>query len=140
MEDPASLTSGADEEYFRGLQSGEVRLQFCQGCNEPHWPAVFRCPDCGSWEQDWRRVKPSGKIYSWTRSWHAFGGLEGFELPFVSVVVELDEVPSIRLLGVLNAAREDVRIGDHVRAHTVKVKFGEREIPALQWSSYGEET
>lgn len=134
MVDVASLTSGADETYFEGLLCGEIRLQSCAGCGVSHWPAVFRCAECGSWEHEWNAVAPAGTIYSWTRTWHPFSGTEGFETPLVSLVVSLNEVPSVRLLGVFGNKDVDPRIGEQVRAETTSVAFQDRSIPALRWS------
>ncbi|MBR9836213.1 MAG: hypothetical protein GYB42_13765 [Alphaproteobacteria bacterium] len=132
--DPATLTSGADQAYFEGLMKGEVRLQSCKGCGKYHWPAVFHCPDCGSWEQVWKPVSPKGTIYSWTRTWHSFGGLEGFETPFASVVVTLQDVPSVRLLGLLQGDEAALAIGARVTGAVHSVEFQGRKIPALSWS------
>ncbi len=134
MVDVSSLTSGADQTYFEGLISGEIRLQFCAGCGTSHWPAVFRCADCGSWQHEWKSVAPLGTIYSWTRTWHSFSGTDGFGIPYVSLVVSLNEVPSVRLLGVLNSVDAAPKIGLQVRAETTKVEFQNRSIPALSWS------
>lgn len=113
---------------------GEVRLQACQRCGKHHWPAVFRCPECGSWEHVWNQVVPRGKIYSWTRTWHRFGGLDAFEAPFVSLVVALEDVPSVRLLGVLDGEDADITIGDAVTGKVSAVSFMGRSIPALRWT------
>ena len=132
--DPSTLTSGADQAYFAGLMKGEVRLQYCEGCGTHHWPAVFRCPDCGSWDHVWRAVQPRGTIYSWTRTWHSFGGLDAFETPFVSVVVSLQDVPSVRLLGVLQGKEDGLAIGAQVTGRTHSIEFLGRPVPALSWS------
>ena len=132
--DAATLTSGADRAYFEGLVAGDIRLQSCKGCGKHHWPAVFRCPDCGSWEQEWNPVSPIGKIYSWTRTWHVFTGIEGFNPPFVSVVVALDDVPSVRLLGVLEGSEEGLAIGSQVTGRIQSISLLGRDMPALAWS------
>ena len=132
--DAAALTSGADQAYFEGLAEGEVRLQVCKGCGKHHWPAVFRCPDCGSWDQAWKPVAPRGRIYSWTRTWHAFTGLEAFKPPFVSLVVRLYDVPSVRLLGVLEGNETGLEIGAPVSGRVHSISFQGAVIPALVWS------
>jgi len=132
--DPAALTSGADHPYFAGLMEGEIRLQSCEGCGKHHWPAVFHCPDCGSWDHNWSPVSPEGTIYSWTRTWHSFGGLDAFNAPFVSVVVTLSQVPSVRLLGLLQGDEEGLAIGAPVSGAVHSVEFQGRTIPALSWS------
>lgn len=132
--DAAALTSGADRAYFEGLAEGEVRLQVCSGCGKHHWPAVFHCPRCGSWDHSWTSVSPAGVIYSWTRTWHSFAGAEAFKPPFVSLVVSMDEVPSVRLLGVLEGDEQKLAIGAPVTGRAHKITVNGTVIPALAWS------
>ncbi|WP_158085750.1 Zn-ribbon domain-containing OB-fold protein [Henriciella aquimarina] len=129
-----ALTSGADGPYFEGLKAGEIRVQKCAGCSEIHWPAVFRCPDCGSWEHVWQTVSPEGRIFSWTRTWHAFGGPAAHKPPFVSVVVSLLDADHVRLIGTLDRPDAAVAIGARVRADITEVDFLDRKIPTLIWS------
>jgi len=130
----AALTSGADQAYFEGLQNGEVRIQECSGCGQVHWPAVFRCPDCGSWDHAWKATTPEGTVYSWTRTWHDFGGPDAFKAPFIPVVVSLAEAPAVRLLGTLDTSDREVQIGSRVRAAPTDITFLDRQIPTLIWS------
>ena len=57
---------GADHPYWEALRDGRVSQQQCSDCQQWHWPAVYRCSHCGSWEQQWHEVEPRGRIYSWT--------------------------------------------------------------------------
>ncbi len=127
------LASGADRPYWEGLLRDELLLPQCANCRAWHWPAVFRCGDCGSWDIDWRSRKLEGTVFSWTRTWHGFGGLEGLELPFVSAVVSLDEVPDIRLMGVLENASRDPAIGDAVVGKIGRTGFAGSSVPAISW-------
>lgn len=127
-------TTGADQAYFEGLEAGEVRVQSCAGCGTVHWPAVFRCPECGSWEHKWKAVKPVGKVFSWTRTWHDFGAPKQLQPPFVTLVVTLDGVDHVRLLGTLDKPDEPVSIGQDVEGRIETFDFQGRKIPALIWS------
>jgi uncharacterized protein len=127
-------TSGADRPYFEALSKGELCLPACKGCGRWHWPAVFRCADCGSWEIEWKQVDPIGTIYTWTRTHHRFAGAEAFVAPFVSLVISLDRAPSIRLLGTLEGAADGFRIGSRVRGRVRTVEYLGEEVPALSWT------
>lgn len=132
--DAATLTSGADQPYFEGLQKGEIRVQECSACGRIHWPAVFRCPDCGGWDHSWTAISPEGNIYSWTRTWHDFGGGDAFKPPFVPVVVSLASAPGVRLIGTLDSPNSKVEIGAVVEARTTEIPILDRQIPTLIWS------
>lgn len=128
------LSSGADQPYWAGLLEGRVQLPRCVGCGKWHWPAVWRCGECGSLEHVWHEVALEGKIYTWTRTWHYFEGTEAFDLPFVSVIVELPEAGGIRLIGTMQSSDNDVSIGMPVTGSIRRISAEGREIPALVWS------
>lgn len=130
----ATLAIGAEAEYWDGLFAGELRLQRCGKCRKWHWPAVFRCADCGSWDHVWEAVSLHGTIYSWTRTWHPFGGLEALDKPFVIAVVQLNGGGGARLAGIMNDAG-DVRIGQSVQGSISSTPFAGGDIPAIRWSA-----
>lgn len=83
---------------------------------------------------DWVPVKLDGRIFTWTRTWHAFGGTEGLGLPFVPVLVELPAAGGIRLLGLLDSTGEP-RIGDPVTGRIGSTQAFDRQIPSLRWAA-----
>jgi hypothetical protein len=129
-------TPGADGEYWRALEEGRLELPVCQGCGRWHWPAVWRCGDCGGWEHAWREVPMQGTIFTWTRTWHPFAGTEAIGPPFVSLVVALDDAP-VRLTGLLMRSDADVRIGAAVSGSPGVTRIGDEDIPAIRWSLQG---
>lgn len=132
-DEAVSFTSGADQPFFEGLMRGEVCVPACKGCGRWHWPAVFRCSDCGSWDMTWKSVSPKGCIYAWTRTWHKFAGAEAFVPPYVSVVVELSDAPGVRLLGTLAGTDGSFGIGSPVRGRPAAVQSGGVAVPTLSW-------
>lgn len=123
---------GAEAEYWDALLAGELRLQRCAGCKTWHWPAVFRCAECGSWEHEWEPVALTGKVYSWTRTWHAFGGIESIGKPFVIAVVALEGGGGARLVGIMDDPG-DVHVGQPVRGRITTTPFGAEQIPSIRW-------
>lgn len=124
---------GADGRYWQALAAGRLVMQQCVRCRQWHWPAVWRCGECGSWEQQWQQVPLRGTIFSWTRTHHDFGAPSQFELPFVSVVVELEGAGQRRLLGTLQGDTANVRIGAPVTGEIGTVTIDDEALPALRW-------
>ena len=124
---------GAEGRYWRALIEGHLELPRCAGCGHWHWPAVWRCGRCGSWEHDWRPQPLAGAIFSHTRTHHPFGGTEAFAKPFTTVLVALDSVP-VRLIGVLEGDETGLAIGAPVTGRVDRTRFDQAEIPALRWS------
>lgn len=127
------VSPGADQPYWDGLTEGRLRLPRCAGCGRWHWPAVWRCGDCGSWEHAWVEVEPAGEIYTWSRTWHRFPGLESLGAPFVSVVVAVDGTDGRRLTGILEGDEAGLRIGSRVAGRIATVEAAGRVVPAFRW-------
>ena len=133
MSDNGWMSEGADRRYWDGLRAGRLQLPQCSGCGRWQWPAVWRCAECGSWDQTWCDVPITGTVYTWTRNWHAFAGLEGIDIPFVTVVVELAEAGGQRLNGLLRGDETDLRLGAPVAGEVADTTFGETTVPAIHW-------
>lgn len=125
---------GNDGRYWEALAAGHVEMPVCAGCGEWHWPAVFRCGSCGSWDMDWRVVSLQGRIFTWARSWHSFGGADAIGSPYVSVSVELPSAGDRRLLGILDGDTADLRIGAPVVGKIATTRAMGKEVPAIRWS------
>lgn len=123
---------GAEGPYWDGLIAGKLLLPRCTGCGAWHWPAVWRCGTCGSWDHEWLEQQLEGTVFSYTRTHHRFGGAEAFDLPFATVLVSLPGIP-VRLIGVLEGDEAGLKIGAAVTGRIAETAFGGAEIPALRW-------
>lgn len=128
------ISTGADQPYWDGLAEGRLTMPKCAGCGRWHWPAVWRCGDCGSWDHTWQAVEPVGAIYTWSRTWHRFPGIESLGSPFISVVVTIDGTQGRRLTGILEGDDAEVRIGARVRGLIAEVEAAGRVVPAFRWT------
>lgn len=131
---PEELAAGAEASYWKGLAEGRLLMPRCRDCGQWHWPSVYRCSHCGSWEQGWEEVEPRGEVYTWTRTFHRFQGIDRIKHPFASVVVRLDPVGS-HLMGMLELPAEDtpVAIGDRVKGRFDWVEAKRGTIPVIIW-------
>ncbi|WP_181883538.1 Zn-ribbon domain-containing OB-fold protein [Sphingorhabdus pulchriflava] len=123
---------GAEGRYWDALAKGRIELPRCKGCGKWHWPAVWRCGECGSWDHEWVEQPMAGTIFTWTRTHHRFGGTEGIALPYVTALVELASVP-VRLQGLLEGVEQDLKIGAQVVGRVGSTPFGDAQIPSLRW-------
>lgn len=83
---------------------------------------------------EWIEVPMKARIFAWTRTWHRFDLTDSLELPFVTVVAELDEC-GIRLLGRLDDPdRIDPAIGEEILGRPGSTRVGNRALPTLLWS------
>jgi len=129
----AETGGDADAPYWEGLRNGRLMLQKCEACGHWQWPAVFRCSDCGTWSPPWREIAPKGTLFSWTRTWQAFPGLEPLGLPFISVLVALDEADGHRLMGTLAGDDAGIAIGKPVKGEIIERTLGGQTMPTVVW-------
>lgn len=124
-----------DAPYWTALEGGRLALPRCASCARWHWPAVARCGDCGEWGLTWQAVPMEGTVFSWTRTWHPFGGTEGLETPFVTVVVAITGAGERRLMGLLEGVPDgqDVATGAPVVGRVTRTRYGGDDIPTITW-------
>ncbi len=91
---PLPQATPETQEYWDGLQRGELRIQRCRACNRHYfYPRPF-CPHpgCHSRDVEWTTASGRGKLHSYVI---AHRGHPAFETPYVIAVVTLDEGPKM---------------------------------------------
>lgn len=123
---------GHDQPYWDGLRQEELRIQRCADCQTWIWGPQQICPACYGFNLDWQRVEPVGSVYSWSRSWYPYIDEFADRLPYITVLVELDQTQARRVLGIFAADATDTpRIGDRVQGI---FEHADGEIwPLLRW-------
>ena len=125
---------GADAPYWQGLSEGRLLLPRCGGCDGWLWPAAHRCGACGATSVHWVERAMRATVFSWTRTWHRFGGTEAFELPFTNVLAAVDDC-GIRLLGRLEGSDSAApAIGEPLVGRPGETVVGDDRIPTILWS------
>lgn len=104
--------------FFHAAAEGRLTVRRCNGCNAVLHMPVGYCRHCGSFEGRWAEVQPAGTIYSHTVVTHQVH--PEFPVPYTVILVELDELPEVRLVGRL-AGRPDIYIGQPVVAEFAQV-------------------
>ena len=127
-------TQGEDAPYWKGLAEGRLLLPRCDDCQRWIWPAAHRCGQCGGAAMRWEQLPMRATVFAWTRTWHRFGLTEGLELPFTSVVAEIDDC-GIRLYGRLHDPdQRNPRTGEPLTGEIGETRVGEDRIPTIIWS------
>ncbi len=101
--------------HWEGNREGVLRVQRCDDCGTPRFPASRFCPHCLSESTSWVATEGRGAVWSWCVFHRAY--FKGFEpeLPYAVVLVQLDE--GIRLYSnLVDVPRDRIRIGMRVRA------------------------
>jgi uncharacterized protein len=109
-----------NEHYWKGGEYGELRLRRCQNCG--HWeesPSPV-CPNC--WGREFAPEATGGRgfIYTFTTthnvSYQGWTRSKAVDVPYTTVVVELDDQPSLRVTtNLVGCEQESVSVGLRVR-------------------------
>lgn len=81
--------------YWEGCKKHELWLPFCRRCQKFYFYPRDFCPQCFSWDVEWRRASGRGRIYSFGIHYRAWHPAWAQDVPYVSAIVELEEGPRI---------------------------------------------
>jgi hypothetical protein len=83
-------------EFFQAIvQSGQMCIQKCNGCGHFSHPPRYYCSDCFSDDYSFVPISGAGTVYSYTLSQFTAEPAWKDEVPYLTLVVELDEGPRV---------------------------------------------
>jgi uncharacterized OB-fold protein len=133
MDKPAVASNSADAPYWEGLRQGRLSMQQCQRCATWHWPAVWRCGECGAWEPAWQDIALEGEVYSWQHTLHPFEGTEDIGVPYTTVLAALPQAGGRRLLGLFEGEYAQLATGVALSGSISETTIRGLTIPSLRW-------
>jgi len=92
--------------FWAGAARGELLVQACASCGARRIPPRPMCPRCRAIEQRWEKLSGRGKVWSFVVPHPPLLPAYTDLAPFNVIVVELDEDPSLRLVGNLVASAD----------------------------------
>ena len=129
-----SKIDGPDAPYWEALEEGRLKLPRCGSCHAWIWPAAHRCGACHASETEWVEMPLEATVFTWTRTWHRFGLTEAFDLPFTTVLAEIENC-GIRLLGNLeDPDLVDPEIDQRLVGRIGSTRTPNNELPVIIWS------
>ncbi|MCY3733966.1 MAG: OB-fold domain-containing protein [Chloroflexi bacterium] len=85
--------------YFAAADEGRLVVQSCADCPTRQYPPELNCHTCYSFNMEWEESVGTGTVWSWVEVVHpAHPALREFG-PYVVALVELDDMPEIKLMG-----------------------------------------
>jgi uncharacterized OB-fold protein len=98
IEKPIPVPGDLDRPYWDGAGDGRLMLQRCTDCGRHAHPPTLICHHCGREDQVWERVSGRGTIHSFTIARQST--TRGFraEVPYVVVLVAVEEDPDVLIL------------------------------------------
>lgn len=112
---PLPVPDEVSAPYWAACADHVLTLPRCSRCGEFTLPPDSTCPHCHSFDPQFsfEPVSGAGKVRTWTVIRRSF--LQGFDKPFLLVDVQLDEQPTVRMIGrLLDGPETPLRVGDRV--------------------------
>jgi uncharacterized protein len=111
--------------FWQAARERRLTVAVCASCEAVIHLPMAACPDCSGSDVEWRSATGLGTVHTYTRVEHQVH--PGFPTPYTVVVVELDDYPTVHLIGAMD---DKPNIGDQVR-----VRFDDvtDEITLPQW-------
>jgi uncharacterized protein len=117
--------------FWEGTARGELLVEKCSGCGRMRIPPRPMCPHCRSIASEWVPLSGRGRVWSFVVPHPPLLPAYTDLAPFNVITVELDEDPSLRLIGNLVASADgaineidphSIEIGEPVRVVFAKVE------------------
>lgn len=108
--------------FWQAAAQHQLAIQHCQDCNYFNHPPRPLCDACLSQRLEFVPVSGRGTVYSYTIMHQP--NIAGFEkeVPYINVLVELDEQPRLFMVSYLPISeREKIRIGGPVEVTFEKI-------------------
>ena len=107
--------------FLEAARAGRLEVQRCTACGTLRFPPLELCSRCWSRDFRWTAVSGRGEVYSWYVMHQVYHPGLAADVPYVVVVVKLEEGP-LMTSNLVECARDRIRIG-----LAVEVVFEERD-------------
>jgi hypothetical protein len=117
------------QRYWDGCKQHELWLPYCLACQAFFfYPRPF-CPSCFGWEVEWRQASGHGTLYTYAIQYRPQA--PGFEPPYVTAIVQLDEGPRM-LTNLVDIEPDPAQIACGMPVEVVFQDFGEISLPVFR--------
>lgn len=109
---PLPAIDDLSQPFWAGAKRHQLMLQRCKDCGYFNHPPRSACDACQSQQLDFEPMSGKGTIYSFTVMHQP--NIAGFEdeIPYLNILVELEEQPKLFMVSNLSMADQDaVKIG-----------------------------
>ena len=111
---PRPIPEPENQPFWDALNEGELRIQRCASCGTRRHPPRPMCGECQSMDAEWAALSGAGSVYSYIVSHQAIHPALVDQVPFATVLVELDEGPRL-ISNLVDVDPEQITIGLRVR-------------------------
>jgi hypothetical protein len=98
---PKPVADRDTEPFWDAVAGHRLVVQRCDSCEAWVWQPRPLCPRCHGESLTWQKIEGAAKVVSWTALHPPVLPVWADKLPFVILLVELDDAPGVRMIGQL---------------------------------------
>lgn len=103
------------KDFWKACTEHRLIVQQCGNCDRHRFPPQPICFNCQSLEFEWREKSQEGTVYSYAVATHPVHPSLIDRLPYVIILVEIDEADGERIMGNYLGDVAELEIGQRVR-------------------------
>ena len=129
---PYPIAEYGAEPYWEACNEERLSMQRCEACSRLRWHPSPRCGDCGSADYAWDTLTGLGKINTWTVVTHPVHPAAIEKVPYVVVVVDLDDQPGLLMVSnLVDCDPNNIRFEQRVQVAYIAHPSGQK-IPVFR--------
>jgi hypothetical protein len=107
---PPPLADATTVPFWEAAAEHRLVVQRCSDCEHTRHPPAPLCPECRSFESDWKELSGRGEVYTYTTVHRPIAADQ--QLPFVIAIIALEDSGGLRMMSnLVDVSPEDVEIG-----------------------------
>jgi uncharacterized OB-fold protein len=107
---PPPMANATTLPWWEAAAEHRLVVQRCTASDQTRFPPAPLCPECRSFESDWKEVSGKGEVYTYTAVHRPIAAEQ--TLPFVIAVIALEGSGGVRIMSNLVAVEPDaIEIG-----------------------------
>jgi uncharacterized OB-fold protein len=107
---PAPMADAITLPFWQAAAEHRLVVQRCTSCGHTRLPPAPVCPECRSWDSDWKEVPGRAEVYTYTVVHRPIAA--GQRLPYVVAVVSLEDSGGVRMISnLVDVDPQQVEIG-----------------------------
>jgi uncharacterized OB-fold protein len=108
---PKPISNADSQPYWQGARENKLLIRKCNACGQVHFMPRHVCPTCWSDDLQWIEASGKGTVHSYTIIRRASDPRFAHLVPYVVVLVDLQEGPRM-MANVLGENALKTKIGD----------------------------
>jgi uncharacterized protein len=98
---PKPVADRDTQPFWDGVNKRRLLVPRCRACGTWIWQPRPLCPRCHAPDPEWVVTNGGGRVISWTALHPPVLAVWAGQVPFVVLLVELDDAPGVRMVGQL---------------------------------------